>query len=110
MTITEFITYTQLTDQMAAKVFASMSWNKMLEVRSEFCKALDTYSKTHKGPIAGIDQVQLDAIGTIARFDRLLRTYYYNHNKNTPRFFGIDKHKAKQTMMTEFYDLTKRKY
>lgn len=110
MNIQEFITMAQLTDNQAAKFFASMSWNKMLEIRSEFCKALDTYSKTHKGNISGIDQIQLDAIGAIGRFDRLLRTYYYNHNKNTPKYFGMSASVAKQKILKEFHDLTKRKY
>jgi hypothetical protein len=110
MTTKEFITYTQLTDTMAARVFATMSWNKMLEVRSDFCRALDAYSKKHKGTLGGIDQVQLDAIGAIARFDRLLRTYYYNNNKTHPRFYGMDISKAKGIILKDFHDLTKRKY
>lgn len=106
----DFITLIAMNDHQTAELFAGMSWNKMLELRSEFTRALDRYSKKNKGNINGMDNTQLEAIGTVARFDRLLRTRYYNAMKNTPRFYGIDKKKAKQIILSEFYAMTRNKY
>lgn len=110
MTTKEFVMMAQLTDQMAARMFAGLSWDKMLELRSEFCRALDTYSKKHKGTMSGVDQVQLDAIGAIARFDRLLRTYFYNMNRNHPRFHNMPVTKAKQIIIKEYDGISRRKF
>lgn len=110
LTEKEFLVVTNYTDQQAATMFAAMSWNKMLALRSEYTRALDRYAKTHKGKLGGIDQVQLDAIGAIARFDRLLRTYYINGNKKHSRFFGMPYAQAKKIMLGEYYALTKKHY
>ena len=106
----DFITLIAMNDHQTAVLFAGMSWNKMLELRSEFTRALDKYSKKHKGGINGMDKTQLEAIGTVARFDRLLRTRYYNAMKTHPRFYGMDKRKAKQVILEEFYAMTRNKY
>jgi hypothetical protein len=106
----EFILMTALTDHQAAVLFAGLSWNKMLELRSEYTRALDRYARKNKGSINGMDNTQLEAIGAIARFDRLLRTRYYNAMKNAPRFYGMDKKKAKGIILAEFYTLTRKKY
>lgn len=110
MTTKEFIMMAQLTDTLAAKMFAGLSWDKMLELRSEFCRALDTYSKTHKGKMNGVDQVQLDAIGAIARFDRLLRTYFFNVNKTHPQYYGVPVSTAKQRILKEYDAISRRKF
>lgn len=110
MTIKEFIMMSQLTDVLAAKLFAGLSWNKMLELRSEFTRAFDSYAKTHKGKLNGIDQTQMDALGAVARFDRLLRTYYYNTEKTHPKYHGLPASKAKAMIIKEYDGISRRQF
>lgn len=110
LTESEFITLTMWTDAQVSDVLSKMSWNRMLELRSEYARALDKYSQKHKGSVNGMDATQIEALGMVGRIDRMLRTKYYNDMKNHPRFHGMTKHKAKEAILLEFRDLTKRKF